>query len=98
MKTKRSLHVKVAATIAVVACLAGASAELRAQRDPASTIAIMPATVLRRRQNRQLGGSFRENSSRDNSPGQGIELCYHCVRGSTEPGGAVEKERRGAGI
>src|ERR1700681_4006537 len=45
MKTKRSLHVKVAATIAVVACLAGASAELRAQRDPASTIAIVGAAL-----------------------------------------------------
>jgi hypothetical protein len=40
MKTKRSLHAKVAAMIALAACLAGASAGLRAQRGPATTIAI----------------------------------------------------------
>src|SRR3977135_2930357 len=40
MRTKRSLHVKVAARIAIAACLAGASAGLGAQRGPATTIAI----------------------------------------------------------
>ena len=40
MKTKRSLHVKVAVMIVMAACLAGASTGLRAQRGAGATIAI----------------------------------------------------------
>jgi hypothetical protein len=40
MNATRNRHVKVAATIAMAACVAGASAGLRAQRSPTGTIAI----------------------------------------------------------
>jgi hypothetical protein len=45
MNPTRNRHVKVAATIAIAACVAGASAGLGAQRSPAGTIAIGGADI-----------------------------------------------------
>src|SRR5450631_2704460 len=58
----------------------------------------MPATVWRWRKNRQVFRSFRAILSMDNLPDrvstQGVELCYHCVRGGTVPGAPWKKKQR----
>jgi hypothetical protein len=80
---------------ALAGMLAPDSASMRRPR--LKRFAIMPATLLRQRQNRQPGAAFARDREPGQFAGQGIELCYYCVCGGTEPW-APWKKSTGAGI